>query len=95
MTKAELMRAIRQIAQGTMDLGRTEPGGLSSLTLPGLSGDWSTVDVKVTPAGGVFAGDTVWDQVEINGKQCGNRCGGRDEYARLAGEYLAAELGLE
>ena len=95
MTKSELMRAIRQIAQNTMDLGRTEPGGLSSMSLPGLSGDWATVDVKVTAAGGAFAGDSVWDQVEIDGKSCGNRCGGRDEYARLAGEHLAKELGLE
>ena len=95
MTKTELMRAIRQIAQGATDLATTEPGGLSGLTLPGLQGDWAIVPVKVTAARGFFEGHAIWDGTEIDGRHCGNRCGGRDEYARLCGEHLAKELGLE
>lgn len=32
---------------------------------------------------------SVWDQVKVNGKHCGNRCGGREEYAKLMAPILA------
>ena len=35
------------------------------------------------------AGNSVCDGVKVNGKPCGNRCGGRDELARLMAPILA------
>ena len=31
----------------------------------------------------------VWDQVQVNGKHCGNRCGGREEFAKIMAPMLA------
>ena len=31
----------------------------------------------------------VWDQVTVNGEHCGNRCGGREQYAKLMAPLLA------
>ncbi len=32
----------------------------------------------------------VWDTIEVNGVRIGNRCGARDEYARLCAPVIAA-----
>ena len=39
--------------------------------------------VTVTPAGGSFKGDSIWDNVEINGRHCGNRWGGLKAFTNL------------
>lgn len=49
------------------------------------------VQIEITPV--YSEGDPdrwgVWAHVSIDGKACGNRCGGRDEYARLCAPVIA------
>lgn len=45
------------------------------------------VEVEIKPARGGLA-SPVWDQVFLNGRWTGNRCGGRDAYARLMAGVL-------
>jgi hypothetical protein len=47
------------------------------------------VDVIITPAKGVEDPWGVWAQVSIGGKACGNRCGGREEYAKRCAPVIA------
>lgn len=51
------------------------------------------VSMKITSR--AEGGNQVWDQVEVNGECAGNRCGARNEYARLCAPVLAAAFALK
>ena len=51
--------------------------------------DGSVVEIVVTPNG--KGHPPIWDQTTVNGKNTGNRCGGRDAFAKL---FEAALLDL-
>lgn len=40
-------------------------------------------DVEIVPSTLSETDGTIWDSVTINGKSCGNRCGGAKAYARM------------
>jgi len=44
-------------------------------------------EIEITPAKDGW--DQVWDQVKVNGKEAGNRCGGREAYAKIVAPVLA------
>lgn len=42
--------------------------------------------VVIEPSGTEDSGNSVWDQVWINGKHCGNRSGGIDHFTNLVND---------
>ncbi len=48
------------------------------------------VEMKITTYQNSDGTADVWDSVKVNGKNVGNRCGARNEYARLCAPIIAA-----
>jgi len=92
----ETLTHVLQIFSYHIGLIMTDPAGSRfglGIFAGGLDETHVHVQVEIRPASAGL--EPVWDQVWIDGKSCGNRCGGRDEYARLCGPVIAAVAAAE